>query len=253
MNPTKPTFTGIALEYDSGIIPPPYSHVFRLVLDWNRGNLEVQLDLHYTDRDGMSEEEIMDEGFTTNDDYSYKGKLSDVWIKPVQQLFAKTKWTNKDIEDGGITLMTLEKGKGDGVKIPANQEEWQLMAQDLIQAIYETVKKELPLKVNYRDVDSDEITDCSLTVHFSNREVVFEKNGKSRVINWEYAIQLMKMVFTPDYHYEIAKEEPGKKRGAYIDCGDGYWHELGKGVVNIDASFDAVGKIRAGFGDLIRE
>ena len=74
---------------------------------------------------------------------------------------------------------------------------------------------------------------------------------EKRTIHWEYAIQLMKVVFTPDYHYEMAKEEPGKKRGGYIDCGDGFWHELGKGVVNIDPSFDAVGKIRSGFQTLI--
>ena len=250
-NSPKNSLSGIVLEYDSGIVPPPYSHVFRLALDWEKGNLEVKLDLHYTEREELSEQEILDEGFTVNDDYNYSGKLNSVWVKPVQELFSKTRWTNKDIDEGGITVTAVEKGKDEGVKIPSNQEEWQLMAQDLIQAIYETVKKELPLKVNYRLVENDQTTDCSLTVHFSNREVIFEKGGKSRTIHWEYAIQLMKVVFTPDYHYEMAKEEPGNKRGGYIDCGDGFWHELGKGVVNIDPSFDAVGKIRSGFQTLI--
>jgi len=253
MTPSKNTFTGLVLEYDSGIVPPPYSHVFRLMLDWSKGDLDIVLDLHYTDREDLTNEEILDEGFTLNDDYSYKGTLNTVWIKPLQLLFDKSKWTNKDIEEGGITVSALEKGKDEGVKIPSNQEEWQLMAQDLIQAIYETVKKEAPLQVHYRLVEGDAISDCSVTVHFSNREVIFEKLGKSRTINWEYAIQLMKIVFTPDYHYEMAKEEPGKKRGAYIECGDGYWHELGKGVVNIDPSFDAVGKIKKGFEELISE
>lgn len=253
MTSSKNTYSGLVLEYDSGIVPPPYSHVFRLALDWSKGPLTVALDLHYTEREELSEEEILDEGFTPNDDYSHKGVLDLVWVKPLQQLYDKTKWSNKDIEDGGITVSPIEKGKDEGVKIPSNQEEWQLMAQDLIQAIYETVKKEAPLQVHYRLVEGDSITDCKATVHFSNRQVIFEKNGATRTINWEYAIQLMKLVFTPDYHYEMAKEEPGRKRGAYIDCGDGYWHELGKGVVNIDPSFDAVGKIKSGFLDLIQE
>lgn len=250
MTSIKNSITGLVLEYDSGIIPPPYSHVFRLALDWSKGDLSAALDLHYTEREELSEEEIFDEGFTPNDDYSYKGELNSVWIKPLQQLFDKTRWTSKDIEDGGITVTVIEKGKDEGVKIPSNQEEWQLMAQDLIQAIYETVKKEAPLKIDYRLV-TEETADCSLTVHFSVREVIFEINGTSRIVNWEYAIQLMKLVFTPDYHYEMAKEEAGKKRGAYINCGDGYWHELGKGVVNIDPTFDAVNKIKTGFADLI--
>lgn len=253
MTSSESTYTGLVLEYDSGIVPPPYSHVFRLALDWSKGGLSAALDLHYTERDELSEEEILDEGFTANDDYSYKGPLSAVWTKPLQQLYDKSRWTNKDIEEGGITVSPMEKGKDEGVKIPANQEEWQLMAQDLIQAIYETAKKEAPLQVHYRLVENDLISDCSVTVHFSNREVIFEKGGIATSINWEYAIQLMKLVFTPDYHYEMAKEEPGKKRGAYIDCGDGYWHELGKGVVNIDPSFDAVGKIKSGFSDLLKK
>jgi hypothetical protein len=68
---------------------------------------------------------------------------------------------------------------------------------------------------------------------------------------WEKSLALMKLVFMPDYRYELAKEEPGTKRGAYLECGDGYWHELGKGVVNSHPSFDAVGKIRTGFDQLL--
>lgn len=250
MTSTKSSISGLILEYDSGIVPPPYSHVFRLALDWANGNLKADLVLHYTEREDLSEEEIFDEGFTPNDDYTYKGGLNSVWIKPLLQLYERTRWTSKDIEDGGITVTAVEKDKDEGVKIPSNQEEWQLMAQDLIQAIYETVKKEAPLKIDYRQV-LEEAVDCSLTVHFSNREVIYEKGGNSRNVNWEYAIQLMKLVFTPDYHYELAKETAGTKRGCYINCGDGFWHELGKGVVNIDPTFDAVSKIRSGFADLI--
>ena len=244
---------GLIFDYDSGIIPPPYSHVFNLTLKWTNEKLDVKLNLHYTDRDDLSEQEILDEGFTTKDDFSYNGPLSFVWVKPAIDLYKKSKWSGKAIDEGGITVTPVQSGKTGGVKIPFHQEEWLLLAQDLIQAIYETVKKELPLKINYRKVEQDLRIDCSLTIYFSNREVLFEANGKKKIIHWEYAIQLMKVVFTPDYHYEFAKEEPGTKRGFYIDCGDGYWHELGKGAINIDPSFDAVGKIKAGFDDLIGE
>lgn len=251
MEISKNNLTGLVLEYDSGIIPPPYSHVFRLSLDWSKGDLYVELDLHYTDREDLEKEEIIDEGFTADDDYTYKGSLNSVWTKTVMAEYEKSKWSGKSLEDGGVSLTPVENGNEGKSKIPANQEGWQLLAQDLIQAIYETTKKEAPLTVLYKKVENELTHDCSITVHFSNREVIFEVDGKSRNINWEYAIQLMKLIFTPDYHYEIAKTEPGKKRGAYIECGDGYWHELGKGVVNIDSSYDAVGKIKAGFEDLM--
>jgi hypothetical protein len=253
METSKTNLSGLVLEYDSGIIPPPYSHVFRLSLDWRKGDLYVELDLHYTDREDLTQDEILDEGFTQNDDYSYKGLLNSVWIKTIKAEFEKSKWSGKSLEEGGISINPIENSKETKAKIPANQEEWQLIAQDLIQAIYETTKKEAPLTVHYRQVDNETSLNSSITIHFSTREVLFDLDGKSRTINWEYAIQLMKLIFTPDYNYEIAKTEPGKKRGAYIECGDGYWHELGKGVVNIDPSYDAVSKIREGFEGLMAD
>jgi len=251
MSSSKSKNTGLILEYDSGIVPPPYSHVFHMNLDWSENALKTLLELHYTDREDLSEQEILDEGFTLDDDFRFDGDLGKVWTKPIQELLSSSKWSGKSLDEGGIRIGILENGKVKDYKTPANQEEWQLLAQDLIQAIYESTNREAPLKVNYRNVTSDQTEDCSITVLFSNREVIFEKAGMKRNINWEYAIQLMKLVFTPDYHYDIAKESAGTKRGQYIDCGDGYWHQLGKGVVNIDPSFDAVGKIQEGFEDLL--
>ena len=246
-----PSTTGLVLEYDSGILPPPYSHVFRLALDWSAGVLTTQLDLHYIDREELTEQEIFDEGFSLNDDYHFQGKLVPVWIKPVQHLLEDSRWTKKAMDEGGITLSTIEQGENQGVKIPSNQEQWQLMAQDLIQAIYETEKKEAPLTIHYRKVDREEIKEISLTLHFSTREALVQREKGKATLVWEEAIELLKLVFMPDYQYDLAKEVPGTKRGSFIDCGDGYWHELGKGVVNSHASFDAVGKIRAGLDRLL--
>ena len=246
-----PTTTGLVLEYDSGIVPPPFSHVFRLALDWSKGNLNAQLDLHYTDREELTEQEIFDEGFSLEDDYRYQGNVPSVWIGPVKQLLQATHWTKKSIDEGGITLTPMEGTKSGGLKIPANQEEWQLMAQDIIQAIYETEKKEAPLTIHYRKVEREEFKEISLTLHFSTREALVQREKGTTTVVWEEAIELLKLVFMPDYQYDLAKETPGTKRGSYIDCGDGYWHELGKGVVNSHPSFDAVGKIRAGLDRLL--
>ncbi|MEB2779853.1 hypothetical protein U3A58_05555 [Algoriphagus sp. C2-6-M1] len=245
--------SGIVIEFDSGIIPAPYSHVYRLSLDWSSSELMAELELHYTDREDLTEDEILDEGFTSNDDFSFKGTLDFVWKKVVSIEFEKIKWSGRQLEEGGLTLAGIENGKPTPSKAPADQEAWQMLAQDVIQAIYETSKKEAPLTVNYRQVTNEESIDCSITMNFSNREAIFISENESRIINWDYAVQLLKLVFSPDYNYEIAKETAGTKRGSYIECGDGYWHELGKGVVNIDTSFDAVGKIKDGFENLFGE
>lgn len=251
--PQKEEFTGIELEFHSGIIPPPYSHMYRISLDWSKGDLTAKLDLHYTEREDLTEEEILDEGFTLNDDFAYEGPLSKVWIKAISDKVIDTKWTGKSVDDAGIILKLMDSGKPGKVKVPANQEDWQVFGQDLIQAIYETTKKEAPLTVHYREVSSEKVSDCAITIRFSDREVIFSQENETRNINWEYTVQLMKLIFTPDYNYEIAKEEPGNKRGHFIECGDGLWHELGKGVVNIDPSNDVVSKIKEIFKDLMEE
>ncbi|NVK50554.1 MAG: hypothetical protein HWE09_12355 [Cyclobacteriaceae bacterium] len=242
---------GIVLEYHSGIIPPPYSHVFRLSLNWKKNTLEASLNLHYTDREDLSEEEILEEGFTLNDDYQFEGNLDPIWKQPVLELIKETRYSSRVEGEGEITMATIEHGKTSVFKSPSNQEAWQLMAQDLIQAIYETAKKENPLQINFRVVEKEGIHDASIKLHFANRKVVFEHDDKTDSLNWEYAFQLMKLIFTPDYDYDLAKESPGKKRGIYLDCGDGLWHELGQGVINIDPSFDAVGQIEKNFRNLI--
>lgn len=247
----KNQLSGITIEFESGAIPPPFSHVYRLALTWTSDSLDTNLVLHYTDRDELSDEEILEEGFTLTDDYTGKLVIDPVWVSPVLNLLSTTRWNSKQLTNGGVTLSLFEGNEKQTAKPPMNQEEWQMMAQDIIQAIYETSEKEKPLSIQYRKVDHETAQNVKITVHFSNREVILAEESENRVINWEYAIELMKLIFTPDYDYALAKEEPGKKRGEYIECGDGLWHELGKGVINIDKSFDAVGKIKSSFAHLL--
>lgn len=241
MNQSAPT--GIILEYHSGIVPPPFSHVFRLMLDWSKTELIAKLDLHYTDREDLSESEILDEGFSVDDDYHYEGPLNPIWRDSIEELLNQTKYASQIHGEGEINIATLIDGNEGPLKNPSNQEAWQLLAQDLIQAIYETGKKEIPLQINFRVVEKDTILDGFITLHFADRKVLLQLGNQESNLNWEYAFQLMKLIFTPDYDYDLAKEKPGNKRGIYLDCGDGLWHELSKGVINIDPEFDAVRQI----------
>jgi hypothetical protein len=253
MNKSSDNLSGVILNFDSGVLPAPYSNMFRIHLDWSSGDLHVKLDLHYTNREDISDQEILDEGFSLDDDFSYQGKLNNVWGKEAGKKYHSSKWSGKQLSDAGITVNPIEDNNELGTKIPADQDGWLLLGQDIIQAIFETTGRESPLTIHYRSVNNDKNSDCSLTVHFSNREVLLTSAVVTRTINWEYAMELMKLIFTPDYDYQVAKESAPSKKGNYIECGDGLWHQLGKGVINIDESFDAVGKIQSRFGDLLAE
>ncbi|MBW3469445.1 hypothetical protein [Arthrospiribacter ruber] len=242
----------LEIEFDSGVIPPPYSHVFKLKIGFGKNFLDTQLDMEYTDREDLSEEEILNEGFSLEDDYHFQGEVPKVWEKPLKELYAKSKWSNNrlDQEEGGIYILAKDVHGKVSRTTPLNQQEWQFFTQDYIQAIYELSKREAPLQVNYLIVDQAGSKEISLTVRFSIRKVEVLVNGKMKEIHWEKAKELLGYVFLPDYDYDRAKEKKPSQNGDYIDCGDGYWHDMKKGVFNIDDSFDAISRIKEGFRKL---
>ncbi|WP_200974150.1 hypothetical protein [Echinicola sp. 20G] len=242
----------IEIDFESGVIPPPFSHIFKLKISFERDFINTQFTVHYTDREELSEEEIISEGFTLEDDYDFLGEVPKVWEQPFKTLYANTKWSNKrDLdEDGGIRIFAKDIHGKISRSIPTNQDEWHMLAQEFIQAIYEINQKEAPLTIRYRSIDKETVTNYVLTVKFSVRKVIVEINDQITELGWEESRKLLAFIYLPDYDYEVASDSTPKKRGQYIDCGDGLWHKFGKGVVNLDESFDAISKIHEGFENL---
>ena len=242
----------LEIDFDSGVIPPPYSHMFKLKIGFGKNFLDTTLDLIYTDREELTEEEIFDEGFTTDDNFHFHGEIPKVWETPLKSLYAKSKWSNnKSNEDGGIRILAKDSHGKISRTVPLNQQEWQLFAQDYIQAIYESSKKERPLQLQYLICENDKEIAIQLQVKFLLRNVEVSVNGEIKEGDWDNTKELLSYVFLPDYDYGKAQEQQPKKSGHFIECGDGFWHEMGKGVINIDDSFDAVTKIKNGFQKLI--
>ncbi|MEX2594518.1 MAG: hypothetical protein WD426_17240 [Anditalea sp.] len=242
--------TRLEIEYDSGTMPAPFSHIFKLKVSFEKSFINTQFDIHYTDREDLTEEEILNEGFTLNDDYSFIGEIPQIWEQPFKTLYSQSKWSNKKMLDpsGGIKVLAKDYHGQITRTIPHNQEEWQYLAQEYIQAIYEINKKEALLTLKYKVIDQEgEETNYELTVRFSTRKIDLYVNGEAKEADWEETKPLLSSIFLPDYDYGTAKETPPTKKGTYIDCGDGFWHEFGKGIVNIDDSFDAISRIKEGF------
>ena len=70
-------------------------------------NLGLDYSIEYYDRDDITEIEILEEGFTPNDDYSWKGTLPPIWNQVVLDKLLKTNWTNKSKPELN-SLETLE-------------------------------------------------------------------------------------------------------------------------------------------------
>ncbi|MEX0883141.1 MAG: hypothetical protein WDZ72_06675 [Cyclobacteriaceae bacterium] len=242
----------LEIEYNTGEIPPPFSHVFKLKLSFSKNFINTQFDIQYTDRDDLSPDEIISEEFTMADDYSYKGEIPNLWEKLFKKLYFETKWSNQKSlgEKGGIKLLAKDIHGKITRDIPLNQDHWYQLCQEFIQAIYEISKKEAPLIIQFKEINENEELKVFMEFKFSIRKIDLTVNGTKKNIEWEEGRELASHIFIPDYDYELAQEAEPTQPGIFIDCGDGYWHEFSNGVFNLDEGFDAKGKIIAEFRKL---
>lgn len=242
----------LELDYSTGDIPPPFSHSYKLRLSFEKSFVNTQLDITYLHREDLSEEEILSEGFTLDDNFKFVGEIPKVWEGPFRKLYSSSKWSNQRQlgEEGGMRVLAKDR-HGKLVRgIPSNQNEWNYLAQECIQAVYEVSKKESPLTIRYKAIENDKSWMYEMTVKFATRKIELNINRTPVTLEWDEAKELLAHIFLPDYDYEMAKASEPTKRGIYIDVGDGLWHDFRNGVINLDDSFDAKRKIQETFEKL---
>jgi hypothetical protein len=245
----------LEILFQTLLAPPPYSHEYLLHLDLasaRRSDAELlaSFQINYTDREQLTEEEILDEGFSLEDDFAWKGVLPKVWkaatldfLDKTKNLFEKPKPTAQHL----LELLLDQGPAGHRRGIPDNAEDWEYFVQEIIQVIYEISKKELPLEIHYVEQDKNSKQSIHIQACFSQRslQVVREEDGRKneQEARWEQLRPLLQAVYLPDYDPEKAKTSLPHKAGKYIDQGDGLWYELGVSVTNPSKKVDAVGKL----------
>lgn len=245
----------LEIRFQTLFAPPPYSHEYLLRLDLSAAPQSdaaplASFQIIYTDREQLTEEEILDEGFSLEDDFAWKGLLPKVWKAATLDCLKKTKSLfEKPIPHAQHLLeLLVDQGPGGQMQgIPDNAEDWEYFVQEMIQAIYEISKKELPLEIHYVEQDKNSKQSIHIQACFSQRslQVAQEKDGRKteKNIKWEQLRPLLQAVYLPDYDPEKAKASLPHKAGKYINQGDGLWYELGVSVTNPSKKADAVGKL----------
>jgi hypothetical protein len=249
----------IKYETESSI-PAPYAYFYHLKAAFDADTrLRVEYQLHYLDRESLSEEEITGEGFTMDDNFSWKGSLPGIWNEVVRQLFAGTALRpGSGSEHEAFFEMVVEdirRGKQEGE--PVNRTEWEYTAQEMVQAIYEIAQREMPLQLQYKRVDADgTYKKLSLTLHFSTRQVDIQQEsaaGKTTfTVEWHQLKGLLRTVYMPDYHPAQAQtKEPGQP-GSFIDIGDGFWYQFSVSAKNPGKKRDVLAELEKIFEELSR-
>ncbi len=242
-------FQQITILYETLIVPPPYSHTYQFVVTPVAEALQVQYQLRYTERDSISEEEIAEEGFTADDDYTWEGKLPSVWLSPLQKMLEQTTQLKSQLRSGETNLIRLRVNDQTGTiheGIPDNLEAWEYFLQELTQAVFEVSQKERPLEIHYREITAPkQVLQMAIKPSFSHRQlkIEIEEKGKRKEqsAEWRQLKPLLKAIFLPDYDASAASQKLPQQAGQYIDPGEGLWYQLGHSVNNPGKKYDAVG------------
>lgn len=236
------------------VVPAPFSNFYNLDINLiSREELEVDFSITYTDREDMSEDEIIDEGFTLNDDFKWKGALPALWIKEFDTIFSSSKIIRQREEEEYEDFIEIELEENSKLVTvyPVDKDRWNYFLQELMQAIFEKAGREKPFELNYLNIDTADKTTIDLTASFAHKEFSVVKNGgEVKKLKWSQLEKVMDTVYKAEFLEDNATESKPTKNGSYISAGDGLWFQLGVAVVEPTAKSKELQKIETIFKSL---
>lgn len=239
MNSTP--ISAVEIQFNTAeIIPPPYSHCYSMRIDdLGSSSPMVRFVLHYTQREDLTVEEILDEGFSENDDFEWAGELHSAWGETITATLQKTKLTTKPLkaESNEVQITIHTPDAPEQVGIPANTQEWEYLGQELIQAIFETANIEAPLRLIYlKRSPKGQQVQLEMNVFFSRRTVKASMQmgqlKKSRQLDWQTLNPMLKLIYSGEFLAEKALSKEPHSPGKYLSLGDGLWYEFGSSLQN---------------------
>ncbi len=251
-------FTSFEIKYETAAdVPPPYCHYYHIRGKETAAGLEADFRWTYHNRDGMTQEELEDEGFTGKDDFQWTGIVDRAWLPPLEALLAATRPTGDASPDDPFLELDFRQASGQGFQgQPDILSEWEFFLHELIQGIYETSGREAPLCIRYRKITAETVLSCSLTLRFANRQVSVrtrkgEREPHDSTEDWEGMKTALLHIYSLDYQPEkAAAGEPGQQ-GVYLETGEGIWYRLGTSARNPSPKTDTAGWIEKFFDGLV--
>ncbi len=221
-------------------IPPPYSHIYNVTVDENPSYLTLSFKLRYTDRDELSEEEILEEGFGPDDDFTWSGRLDKIWKQQLDSLLAATRFHNNPSSGGDFTVEVISKaGDADKKAYVAKKETagWIYFIQELKQAILESERIEAPLTIEYLKIANGPATHLILNGSFASRTFTARVNDRPvEQLEWPVLQKTINLIFNEtEIDYDLASADRPHSEGYYLMLPGVGWLGLGEGI---QARFD---------------
>lgn len=234
-----PTFS---LKYQTAEnLPAPFAHAIEIngVIGQNPSggipHLEISFELTYLDREGFTEEELIEEGFSLNDNFTWKGILPKIWSDVV---FGNLKSAHvlhiKSLEPHQEFWQIDFEGK---TFYPKDSEQFKYLIEELQQAVYEKAEKEFPLKLTFLKNQSGELIEVEICASFVERKLEFKRNNitdaqtETKILDWEELNFILKNTFSGDFEAEFAHKSRPSHKGLFVNAGEELWYEVGKSLL----------------------
>lgn len=215
----------------SALQPAPYAYALQLDLqEGSSRTLAYDLEIEFLDRDSLTEEEILEEGFTLSDDIQLKGRLPQAWLEELKLLLSRTEITDKDELEENEDLWYLDTGKDPFY--PKNPRQWADFTEQIRQAILEDSGLEKPLEITLAEITPAGKKTTIIRGSFARQTLIVEKDGARKSLKWSQLNALLRDLYSGDLHYELATNRLKNAPGIYLNFGDEYWFELGKSYIN---------------------
>lgn len=210
-------------------IPPPYANEVTIAAQLDDSD-QVQLTFTqtYLDRDDLDDEDILEEGFTLNDDVSWAGKLNQAWKDALTSLADKVK-PYKEVQSAvyDTTYIEIEQNKF----TPSNADLFKRFIEQLQQAIFELNGRESSLQIEIRQISDNGERFTKLEASFAQRSYKQLINNQDVKQHWNQLDEHLKLLFSGDYYYEKATNKPPKRHGIFVNLGNEWWFEVGKSLL----------------------
>ncbi len=209
----------VIVSYQTLQLPPPYSFAYTLDLNIDNDQALINFEQEYLNRDTLSEEEILNEGFTLDDNFSWQGTLGKVWADHLGKLFEDVKLQEVSDDDRLYIHMAIGNGKP-GMVIDTDF--WDYELQEAVQAIYEASGRELKMHLNFIFVKDGTKRPIALEASFENRKARIDQD---QPILWDDLRKVMSLVYNEEFE-EHATKKPAED-GLWVDFeGAGYYFQV---------------------------
>ncbi len=207
----------------------PYAHAIEINLSIT-DTLKYSFELSYIDRETLTEQEVLEEGFSMDDDIKLEGELNNTWKLALKDLLTNTKKTYPTELADDQEYWQID----DGIDVfyPKNANKFKSLLDEFQQAVFEQNTIEKPLEIQIVRFNENKKIEWKLNGFFETRIVELSNNlGFSKKIEWANFNSILKNIFSGDYLYEKATNSIKKETGVHINLGDEYWFEVGKSLL----------------------